>query len=708
MMPGQLIKDNQGFTTLGMTVSLLLCLSLVLSSVQVYRINSASAAIQNTADACALAAQAEVAEFMVVAQVCDAVVLSLSLASSVSAGAGVACLCTPVTAPLSAGFIDAGKTFAQARSTFSKTAKTGLQTFQRALPFIAAARAAAVAQSNSAQGSFDYHAIAVCFPQQGEDIDVANTSDAAQELFSEIDKQSGQIQQEAEKAETAAQEALEAKQRGFEADCGGSNGAYCLYERASSLAGMKGAENPYYSSVDAWSFSVAFERACAYYQKRLESEAPSSGSISEQSQSAVRRIFYQFAYKEMQKGYVDETEDSFTANFPLLPKNMQEVRQTDLYTALYFPVTSQGDVLLMHGWAGCPKATGYIRLGSIQELEQQASAFTTCPACEFVPESLGNVAAATSSVKTGFEYHYIRLAQAANDYQKARENLDPLTKQVKSATQALFDSCKEYASQALNDRIHVSPPGKYGTIAVVFDTSAISIPSWWVINTANTLSTRVAVSGASLMEDTSEEGATVLSSVFDGLSNEAKNAIGPLDAALHCWSGLLEAYSAGQQALSSTIKDLLDNIPLVSASGLGTWAEKAFQETMDLLGLQPARLKVLKPLVVNTSSVASACDDSLAQRYAHIKQQALEGAQSLDEVLGWSSQMLLLSNQGVSLVGDSLEITRFCPLGESGPCFTLRLALPAHAQGTIDKALSFFAGGIQGLTQTLGGLVRWR
>ena len=353
-MSRDLFRDDQGFTTLGMTVSLLLCLSLILSSVQVYRINSASAAIQDTADAAALAAQTGVAEFMVAAQVCDAVLLSLSLASSVSAGVGVACLCTPFTAPLSSGFVEAGKTFAQAKSSFSKTAKTGLQAYQRALPFIAAARAAAVARSNSVQGTFDYHAVAVCLPLQGEDIDITDDAAAAEALFDQVEGESEQIKQASEEAETAAQEALEAKRRGFEADCGGGDaGAYCMRERASSLAGMTSATNPYYASVDTWSFSVALERARAYYRERLDNEWSASQSASDQSQSAVRRIFYRYACQELDKGYVRETESSFDAYFPVLPKNMEQMRRCDLYGAALFPITAGGDALVMHGGKEC-------------------------------------------------------------------------------------------------------------------------------------------------------------------------------------------------------------------------------------------------------------------------------------------------------------------------------------------------------------------
>ncbi len=261
-MSDRIFCDDQGFTTLGMTISLLLSLCLIFTAAQVYRINSASSAVQDVADAAALAAQSEVAEFMVVAQVCDAVVLSLSLASAVSTGIGVACLCTPATMGYSQGFIEVGRTFAEAKNELLQSAKKGLEAFQKALPFLAAAKAALVAASNNAGRATAYHAVALSFPFEGSAIEIPDSSEADREFFDQVQEEQTQVQEAATAAEEAATEALEAKLRGFEADCGS---AYCMQERAASLAHMSGVQNPRYSSVDTWTFSMALDRARAYY-----------------------------------------------------------------------------------------------------------------------------------------------------------------------------------------------------------------------------------------------------------------------------------------------------------------------------------------------------------------------------------------------------------------------------------------------------------
>ena len=75
---------------------------------------------------------------------------------------------------------------------------------------------------------------------------------------------------------------------GFESDCG-KNPAYCLYERAGSLADLPPEQNPRYESVDAWSFAVPLERARAYYAARYEREAPESDSVEDQARSFLRK-----------------------------------------------------------------------------------------------------------------------------------------------------------------------------------------------------------------------------------------------------------------------------------------------------------------------------------------------------------------------------------------------------------------------------------
>lgn len=69
-------------------------------------------------------------------------------------------------------------------------------------------------------------------------------------------------------AEEAAKEAFSAKEEGFKRDCGDAP-AYCMYERAEALSSISPPSNPLFRTVDAWSFSVALDRAKAYYSGAL-------------------------------------------------------------------------------------------------------------------------------------------------------------------------------------------------------------------------------------------------------------------------------------------------------------------------------------------------------------------------------------------------------------------------------------------------------
>ena len=45
--------------------------------------------------------------------------------------------------------------------------------------------------------------------------------------------------------------------------------------------------------------------------------------------------------------------------------------------------------------------------------------------------------------------------------------------------------------------------------------------------------------------------------------------MGALGTVLDCWSGLLDAYAQGQEALDDSVSSALDGLPLAGASGLG-------------------------------------------------------------------------------------------------------------------------------------------
>lgn len=704
---------DEGFSTVGMIFALLLTLSLIFTAGRVYQLESASAHIQSVADVAALAAENEVAEFYIVVRLCDAVVLTMTLTGVSAMGLGVAALCTPATASLGSNLIKLSSDIIDARNSFAETAAAGLNKLQAALPFLCAAQAASIAHENSGDvHGANYFGFAVALPGKGEPIEVG-ISAAADDLLGNVQDNEDALREAAEKAEEAAREAKVEKERAFMADCG-NNPAYCMYERADHLAGLSAGENPLYRTVDSWSFSVALKRAQSYYAARLASEAPEGTSIDEQARSALRTRFYHYAVSELARGYVHESEDAFDALFPLLPKNTAEMRQTDLYTEVAYPMTTdEAGMAMLHAWAGCPGASAAhaAGFGSISQME--AGAFSRCTVCEFSAASLGKVAAASTSIENGFEYHYHIVAEAAQAYQKARETGRPYVEEAKQIAEGLMGAIGETLRDAGSYRIKAVPPGHFGAVAFVADTSRLPIadlfPSAFVQGDSS-LGTRVAISAATLASDDPDEGKTVITSLLDSIGSESGGeALGPLGIVLQLWSSLLSFYSQGADSLVQGIDDALSSMPLASESGLGVWASRALSQVIASLGLEPASLDSLKPVLVNTAHVLAA--DS--GRFGAALLSAKEKGVSLGDAAGadvFSTALSVLESSALDAIADlegGIELAIIQPFGSAGPSVPLVITLPPSAVSAAGQAVHDSVARMKEVYGQMGGMVRW-
>ena len=703
-----LLCDERGTTTVGMVVAMLVTLSLVFSAAQVYRVNARAADIQDVADAAALAAQNEVAEFMIAVKVCDAVVLSLSLASLTCTGLGTAALLTPITAPAGEALLDAGMKLQQAKSTFATKAANGLNAVQQVLPLLCVVNAASTAAANNGP-EHSFLAVAIPCSLRGEPIQVGDDA-ASEELMNEIQQEKDQVKQQAAEAERLAQEALTAKQEGYQHDCG-ANPSYCLFERADHLGGLPATQNPLYHSVDAWSFSVALRRAQAYYAHRSATESPAAfATVADQSNAALRKLFYIYANGELAKGYVHETENSFEAYFPDLPTTTQEMRLTSLYTQASFPVTQQGESLVMHAWEGCPNAGGFSGYGSVAEMEAAPDAYATCPACGFCVADLGQVAQASARIDNGFEYHYLAIKRAAEQYEKARLDLDGQSGEVRDTVGQWVERLSQLLEEAGSQRLEAKPPGSFGCIAMVVDTKALN-PSTGLDAFASydgAMGARAAIAGATMIEESSGEGASVISSLLDGVKARAIPGAGIVGRALECWSALLEAYTSGEQALEHGLESVLNQLPLGSASGLGTWAASKLRHALEAVGLQPANTNALKPVIVNTGRIASADEGSFGAHFLAVKQSAQALGASSTDVLGtavsfveWQAIQALDNGDG------TVTIATIEPFGNDGPSFPITIALPAPS-GEEAGLLAVVGSMLSGLQSEMEGVRIWR
>ncbi|MEG0621092.1 MAG: molybdenum cofactor biosynthesis enzyme, partial [Raoultibacter sp.] len=497
---------------------------------------------------------------------------------------------------------------------------------------------------------------------------------------------------------------------GFQHDCG-NNPNYCLYERAATLVSLPASANPLYRSVDAWNFGVALKRAQAYYPARLAAEVALDDSVEEQARSALRSVFYTYASAQVAQGYVQETDTSFKADFPELPANTEQMKQTRLYTEAVYPLTGSGADAMAHAWAGCPAAQGFSAKTSIAAMEAQG--FAECPQCHFAASSLGKVAAASTSIENGFEYHYAKVAQAAKAYQKAREAYDPLTQQVKGDIGGLMQGVKEAFSQAVAARIEVAPPGRRGTLAFVVNTARQPAQRGFessFVKANATLGMQAAVSASVLVGDKAQEGSNVIASALDGIVQKSDSfVVAGLDEVLDLWSSLLFAYLEGQQALKEGIKRVVDGIPLASESGLGTWAAGALCDLVETVGLQPVDLDAPKPVVVNTAHVAAADDSALAVRYAEVQQHAVSVAQhtSGDIFSSVIDQMEAGALESLENFDGEITLASIELFGEGGPSIPLTIVLPEQIKTTGAALVSSVAQTLRDVVGSVTGVRQW-
>ncbi len=693
----RIFRDEKGITTVAMAVSILVSLALIFTGAQAYKVTSASAEIQEVADACSLAAESEVAEFLVVVKVCDATVLTMSLFAGASLGLGVVCACVPPLEGVSNSLVNIGNKALKARNNFADKAETGLNKLQQALPFLAAAAASSVASANNAGAmSCDYSGCAFLLPQQGDKIQVGSITDL-EESAEDINDEISDIQKKAKEAEEAAEDAQEAKLEAFKLDCGNSPG-YCQYERAGRFDWMPSSENPYYSNVDAWSFSVAFERAKSYYGYREGRESEPSGSVQEKASYFVRMRFYSYAYQKLEtEGYVYENGTSFSANFPKLYKNLEEFRQTSLYTSAQFPVSqAEGEEkATMHAWNGCPSCTEVSGYDCIAALDSDV--YVGCETCNFSVESLGNVASASTNISNGFEYHYDRIRQQAEKYQEAIERVSPLTDELKGIANPLFDSLTDALKSIGGCRISANPCGSVGAVAIVVNKAENSSDEGFenlFVSNAGTLGTRVAVSGAALVEDTSDSSADVINTLLDSFSEDSGTVVGGAGLALDLWSSLLKTYEKGQQSLEKAISSTISTISLGTLSGLGEWAAEAFEDVISSVGLEPANLNVMKPAVLNTGHLASNSNDTFAVNYRKLRSQTISASSSSGNIFQGISTWISNKFEAISESEITIAEIEF-PVG--GALIPITISLPGSITKTGEGTLQACIGSIESL-----------
>lgn len=591
--------DEGGFTTVAVAVALMLSLTLVFAAASAGWVASRSSEVQRVADASALAGANAVAAFSTVAQVLDACVLSLGVTGMVVYGAGLVASCVPGLTAVGAQLCTTGGQILEARRGFARSAASGLERLEAALPTLVVANSASCVAANGEDG-LSYVGCALPVPlESGSDFSalLADADDAP------LDGLSERMRDASLDAQEARERADEALERGWMADCGSR--PHSLHERAGALAGLPSSANPHYPSCETWGFGVPLVRARAYYAARLANERVVGSTPEELTDAACRRAFYEYALGRVRSGsWAEHPDGTVEADLPLLPRNADETRATDLYTRVAWPCTDEGGSRTLHSSLDCPGATGGPS-GSVSLAQLDAGAVSRCPQCQMDVGDLGRVASASTSIENGFEHHWRIIVEASEDYEAARDDLaaaEARTRELAEEGELEFERALE---QLTTGRPTLRPPGAWGCVAVVARPEGTVVPTELTASFLSSaeLPAGAAVSAATLAPDESTAENNVLASFFDSLSASDSVLGGALDGVMELWGSLLVGYGSAHGRVAEVGEGFLDRLDGVMGGSVGAWLRDQLGGVMRDLGLEPVDMRLRKPVLTNSRDV---------------------------------------------------------------------------------------------------------
>ena len=601
-----LFIEDGAYTTLSSAVVILVVLTLLFSSAAAIWSMSRAGDTQAAADSGALAGANVVASYHTAATVVDASILSLGLAGFATIGTGLVAILIP-GAELAAGdMVDTGIEIIKTRNKFAKSASKGLQKIEMALPYLVAARATQAVSAQDTEGA-TYTGTALAVPRTSESDFVAlEGSEISTDVIKDTSKD---LERAADELQKASEETAKAKERAWLADCGGSDPASvgscsCMWERARSLAKLSDIENPHYASSVTWEPQVALDRAKAYYRLRLANEAPQGSSVETKAESAARKAFYTYASAEVNRAYITEDGDRTTSYIPLLPRNTDEVRATELYTDAAWPTSTNDGKTYLHYGTSCPnyKKGTPGGLASVAAYDGQDK----CNRCHFGVSSLGAVAAPSTSIENGFEYHFDEFKGALEDYVECRNKELELMRQTEDEADRAGNAFDEAIKALSGERPRIAPPGRNGVVAFAVS-GAISSPDELSssFNAAVRLGERGAISAAVLAPDDATAQNNVLSRFFSTLEERSGGVAGVLDGVMDVWGRLLVGYGDIQGSADELMGEMIDGLGGGSGA-LGSIASRlgdTVSASVAALGLEPSDLRLRKPVLTDTANV---------------------------------------------------------------------------------------------------------
>lgn len=610
-----LFIEDGAYTTLSSAVVILVVLTLLFSSTAAIWSMSRAGDTQVAADSGALAGANVVSSYHTAATVVDASILSLGLAGFATIGTGLVAILIPGAEPVAGNMVDTGIEIIKTRNKFAKSASEGLQKIETALPYLVAARAT---QAVSAQDtdSVTYTGTALVVPRTSESDFVALKGS---EISTDAIKDTSEdLEYAAEELQKASEETAKAKERAWLADCGGSDesaiGKYsCMWERAGSLAKLSDIENPHYASSVTWEPQTALNRAKTYYRQRLANEKPEGSSAQMKAKSAARRAFYAYAIEEVDRAYITDDGEQFSAYVPLLPRVPNEVRVTELYTDVAWPTSTNDGKTCLHYGTDCPvyKKETPGGLASVADYDGH----DTCSACDFSVVTLGCALMPPSFIENGFEYHFDEFKDALDEYVECRKKELELERQTEDEADRAGNAFDQAIKALSGERPRIAPPGRNGVVALAVS-GDISSPDELnsSFNTAVKLGSRGAISAAVLAPDDATAQNNVLSRFFSTLEERSGGVAGVLDGVMDVWGRLLVGYGDIQGAADELMGELIGGLGGGSGAlgSIASWLGDTVSSSVAALGLEPCDLRLRKPVLTDTANVIKSPGSDIA------------------------------------------------------------------------------------------------
>lgn len=596
---GLFIEDG-AYTTVATAVSLLMILTLVFSAAGAAWMLARAGDVQVAADAAALAGSNVVGAYETCATIADASVLSMGLAGFSLAGVGLVGLLVPAAAPAARSMIDAGTRLIELRNSFAASVSKGLRRLEGSLPFLVAVNGGMACSAQGREGC-GYVGTALAFPR--ESASEFPAIDSPTLSTDELEEEAHALDEAAIEMKRAAEKAAADKERAWMADCGrdGRN----MQERVDRLTGVGLGDNPDFESSILWDPVVALHRIRAYYAWRYVNDAPEGQNVEARADAAARHAFYGFAKQSFDAATVGERDGTYIVDLPDLPRNTNEAKTTELYTQEVWPTSMELGERVLHFSLDCPGCRGPAAgVASLRLLD--AGGAKECETCRFGIGDVGRVAAASSVIDNGFEYHLIEYTNAMRDYAASRNEQLECERRAQDGAQEAGDAFDQALGQLETKRPSIAPPGRFGCVGAVAS-ERVAAPDALLSPFARQAEKPrgYAVSASALAPDASSSAANAITSFWTGVKERWGDggAAGVVDKVFDLWGTLLASYGDLAQGLEENMNEALDDLEGAGAGPVARWLDKKVRDVVGSLGLAPVDLTSKKAVLVDSAHV---------------------------------------------------------------------------------------------------------